>query len=74
MSKIRIGLAVCGSFCTLGKTLETAKGLTDLGYEITPILSPIVQTTDTRFITAADFRQQIEDICNNSSITTIVDA
>lgn len=74
MSKIRIGLAVCGSFCTLGKTLETAKGLTDLGYEITPILSPIVQTADTRFITAADFRQQIEDICNNSSITTIVDA
>ena len=66
MSSIKVGLAVCGSFCTLTKTLETAKNLTDKGYEITPILSPIVQSTDTRFISAYDFRKKLEDICKNS--------
>jgi len=74
MSSIKVGLAVCGSFCTLTKTLETAKDLTDKGYEITPILSPIVQSTDTRFISAYDFRKKLEDICKNNSITTIVEA
>ena len=74
MSSIKVGLAVCGSFCTLTKTLETAKDLTDKGYEITPILSPIVQSTDTRFISAYDFRKKLENICKNNSITTIVEA
>ena len=74
MSKIKIGFAVCGSFCTLRKTLDTIKLLCESNYEITPILSPIVQTTDTRFISASDFKQQIEEICNKPSITTIADA
>ena len=74
MDKIKLGFAVCGSFCTLNKTLKTANDLVERGYDITPILSPIVQDTDTRFIKAKDFREQIENISGKKSILTIPEA
>ncbi len=74
MDKIKLGFAVCGSFCTLSRTLNTVKELTEKGYDITPILSPIVQTTDTRFFEATDFKNAIEALCKKKSIESIVDA
>ncbi len=74
MDKIKLGFAVCGSFCTLNRTLSAVKELSEKGYDITPILSPIVQTTDTRFIKASDFKNSIEEICKKESIVSIVDA
>ncbi len=74
MSKGNIGFAVCGSFCTLQKTLAAAKELVLSGYSLTPILSPIVYTTDTRFIKADDFKSQIEEICGRKAILTIAQA
>ena len=64
MSTIRLGFAVCGSFCTHKEILPQLKALIDLGFEITPILSETVYTTDTRFGKAEDFINSVEEICN----------
>ena len=37
MKKIKIGLAITGSFCTHDKIIEVAKSLIEEGYEILPI-------------------------------------
>ena len=50
MDKIRMGFALTGSFCTLETVLEEMSQLCPDKYEITPILSPIVRDTSTRFL------------------------
>lgn len=40
-------------------------------YRILPIMSPIAYATDTRFGKAADFRNIIEEICQNPIIHTV---
>ena len=67
-----IGYAVTGSFCTHKKSLECLKMIIDDGYEVIPILSETVLNTDTRFGKALEFRDRIEDICNNKCISTVV--
>ena len=48
---MRIGYAVCGSFCTHEKSIEVLKRLTEKfkGAEIIPILSENTSSTDTKF-------------------------
>lgn len=74
METIKVGFAMCGSFCTFDKALEAMRGLRAKGYDITPIQSYHAATLDTRFGKAADFQMQIEAICEHKIITTIVDA
>lgn len=73
MSKT-IGFAMCGSFCTLSKSLEQMANLKKLDYEIIPIVSEIVYSTDTRFGKASDFIYRMEEISGNGVIHTINDA
>jgi len=70
MPKQRLGLAICGSFCTFSQMLEAIKPLGDT-YHITPILSEATVETDTRFWQAKAFRQEIEALTGNAAITTI---
>ena len=44
-----IGYAMCGSFCTHAQSLAQLEELVKSGYEIQPIMSQTVYTTDTRF-------------------------
>ena len=44
-----IGYAFCGSFCTHGVSLKELKNLIDMNYEVLPIMSENVYSTDTRF-------------------------
>ena len=74
MTKLRIGYAFCGSFCTLARSLEQMKALAAEGHEIIPILSERVATLDTRFGRAEDFRRRVEEIAGRSAIRTIEDA
>ncbi len=74
MTKLRIGYAFCGSFCTLARSLEQMKALAAEGHEIIPILSERVATLDTRFGRAEDFRRRVEEIAGRSVIRTIEDA
>lgn len=72
--KIRVGFAVCGSFCTLKSVIKQMKALADDGFDVTPIASQIVYETDTRFGNAKDIIDEIESICNKKCIYTIKDA
>lgn len=70
----RIGFALCGSFCTLSEVIPQIKALKVLGAEITPIMSEIVYSTDTRFGTAEHFIKEVTEICGNDIIHTVAGA
>ena len=65
-----IGFALCGSFCTFRKTLDSLKLLSE-SYEIVPIFSPASYTTDSRFGPAEAWRQEVEQICGRSPLSTL---
>lgn len=71
--KIRLGVAMCGSFCTFKLVLEELERLAK-DYDITPIMSQGAAFTDTRFGKAEDFRRRVAEICGREPITTIADA
>ncbi len=66
----KLGLAVCGSFCTFDELLPQVEQLTR-EYEITPILSQAANLTDTRFGLAAAFVKALREICGREPVTTI---
>ena len=66
-----IGFALCGSFCTFSRVLPEMERLVSAGYELLPILSDAAYETDTRFGTAAGFREKIETICHRPILHTI---
>lgn len=63
MNGKKLGFALCGSFCTLERTLKMMAELTAEGWEIHPIMSPITYDTDTRFGTAEHWRGRVEALC-----------
>lgn len=71
---IRIGIAVCGSFCTFKKSFEAAKRLSDLGAELIPIMSFNASALSTRFGKAEDNVKIFEDIAGRPVINTIEEA
>lgn len=74
VNKIKLGYAICGSFCTFSETIKQIENLSNDNYDITPILSENAAKTDTRFYKATDFITVVEEICNKKAIKTIVDA
>lgn len=68
---MNIGYCFTGSFCTFDKSIKAMEKIVEAGHNVTPIMSEISYSTDTRFGTADYFRQKIEDICKNSIIHTI---
>lgn len=71
--KIRLGFAVCGSFCTFEKVIDEMEKLSER-YDITPIMSEAASSTDTRFGKAEDFIRRITEICGKKPVTTIAGA
>ncbi len=69
-----IGFAMCGSYCTHRHSLEQLEGLIKSGYEVIPIVSENVYSTDTRFGRAVDLQQKLYDLCGRECIHTVVDA
>ncbi len=74
MKKTTVGFAMCGSYCTFSKAIETLKGLVSDGYDIVPIMSENACTYDTRFGKARDIVANIEEITGKRVISTIPDA
>ena len=72
MDQQTIGFALCGSFCTFRKTIDALRPLAEQ-YHIIPILSEAAYETDSRFGPAADFRREIEDICQERIRHTLPD-
>ena len=69
-----IGYALCGSFCTHARAVDTLRNLRARGHEILPIVSEIVYETDTRFGTADDLIHDLESICGRKTVHTIAAA
>ena len=69
-----IGFAFCGSFCSFEKSLAELKKLKDEGYDVLPIMSEVAYSTDTRFGSAAEWRDKITSACGRDIIHSIVDA
>lgn len=71
---IRIGYALCGSFCTFSRAIDQIIRLKKMGADITPIMSFNAASINTRFGTAESFRSRISEITGKDIIRTIEDA
>lgn len=71
---IKLGFALCGSFCTFSKVIPYIRELKKSGIDVIPIMSFNAYSTDTRFGTAEGFISEIEEICGNKIIHTLTDA
>ena len=65
---------MCGSFCTLKNSVNQLNELKQNGYNITPVMSEIVFSSDTRFYKCSDLKKDVEQICGNKIISTVVEA
>lgn len=70
----KIGFGLTGSFCTLDKALIQMEKLAFLGADIIPVISFMVDSTDTRFGSAQYFRNRIMAVTGKDCINTIIDA
>ncbi|MBO5797519.1 MAG: dipicolinate synthase subunit B [Clostridia bacterium] len=70
---LRVGLALCGSFCTLERVAAQIEVLTGAGHTVIPIFSEAVATTDTRFGKAAVWRERIGALCGRPPLTTLTE-
>jgi len=68
-----IGYALTGSFCTVERSLNTLKELS-AQYDIMPIISDSVRTTDTRFGKAEDTIAMLSAICGRAPLITVKEA
>ncbi|MCI6646433.1 MAG: dipicolinate synthase subunit B [Oscillospiraceae bacterium] len=71
--KLRIGAAMCGSFCTFEKVLGVLESLAET-YDVTAVLSETAAGTDTRFGKAEDHIRRLEAITGKPVMTTIPEA
>ena len=71
MENLRVGFALCGSFCTFAKVVQTLKTVKEQYSDIIPIMSEKSVSTDTRFGKAEDFVRQIEEICGKKIISSV---
>ena len=62
MRKERVGFAVCGSFCTHAKVLEALGELVKEYETVVPITSEMSAFTDTRFGSADDLLEKLEEL------------
>ena len=73
MKKLRIGLALTGSYCTYDKALAAAEDLAQR-HDLTAIMSETAAATDSRFGDAADFLTRLERITGKPVIRSIAQA
>ena len=71
MKQLRVGFALCGSFCTLSKAIAEMRELKAKGADILPIMSENAYSVDTRFGKAEDIHKEIENICGKKIMHTI---
>lgn len=68
-----IGLALTGSFCTIGEVLSVAETLTDT-YSVVPIVSYHVAELETRFFPKGEILRRLREITGNEVIRTLPQA
>ena len=68
---MKIGYAICGSFCNLDNSLGALSELVKCGHDVTVILSEICQSTDSRFMTKESLLERVVATTGKSPMTTI---
>lgn len=71
---VKIGFALTGSSCNFEAVFPEIEKLVEGGADIYPIISPAVDTFDTRFGTAEKWKNKLIEITGKELIKTIVDA
>ena len=71
--KLRIGLALCGSYCTYEKVFAAVERIADK-YELVPIMSETAAETDSRFGTATEHIKRLMLMTGKRVVTTIAEA
>lgn len=75
MTKLRLGFALTGSFCTFERAMACMKELKDTGrYDIFPIFSFHASQLDTRFGKAEHWLEQVQSISGRPPILTLQEA
>jgi len=74
LNTIKIGYALCGSFCTFSRAIPMIGKLRESGAEIFPIMSENAFSTDTRFGKAETLVSNIENLAGRSVIHSIAAA
>ena len=72
-NKKRLGLALCGSYCTYEKLFQAAEKLAET-YDLIPIMSENAAETDTRFGTATQHIKRLMLLSGHKVVTTIAEA
>lgn len=73
MEKLKVGLALTGSYCTFDKAMAAAARMAT-EYDLWPIMSENAYSTDTRFGRAEDFRSMLQTLSTHGIISTIAQA
>lgn len=71
---LKIGFAVTGSSCNFNNAFPVIDDLAKKGGDIYPIISHAVDTFDTRFGTAEEWKNKLKEITGKELIRTIVEA
>ena len=71
MRKERVGFAVCGSFCTHAKVLAALGELVKEYETVLPMVSEMSAYTDTRFGSADDLLEKLEELTGNEVLYDI---
>lgn len=72
-SKKRVGIALCGSYCTYEQVFREIEKLAER-YDLVPIMSDTAAETDTRFGLAADHIRHLAALTGKTVVTTIEEA
>lgn len=68
---LRVGFAMCGSFCTFDTALKAAERLAGECGALIPIMSESAYSTNTRFGTAEGFVRRLEEMSGREVMKTI---
>ncbi|MGG3451286.1 dipicolinate synthase subunit B [Domibacillus aminovorans] len=70
----RIGFGLTGSHCTFEEVVPVVKKLVELGAHVVPVATATVQKEASRFGSAGEWLQKIEEEAGRKAIVTIQDA
>ncbi|MFZ3130293.1 MAG: dipicolinate synthase subunit B [Desulfosporosinus sp.] len=71
---LKIGFAITGSHCMIHEVINVIERLVDEGADVMPIISYSVDSMDTRFGKAEDWKHQFQKITQSDLILSIPDA
>lgn len=70
---LKLGICMSGSFCTFERVYTQLGQMIADGVDVTPILSFQASTVDTRFGTAAEWRERLEALTGHRPLTTMTE-